>query len=324
VSDHKCEVNGQGSRPKKPHATLGEHACFFGEGCPHHLQSIYANKNPLKGGITLLLLCVSLFISPLVYALQIPEKPQAYVNDYAHLLSENTRGQIENTLTDFEKATSTQLVVAIFPSLDGESLEDFSIRLAEKWKIGSKKNNNGIILLIFKEDHKVRIEVGYGLEGALPDIIASQIIRHEITPAFREGNYDQGVSDAVQAIMQATKGEYKATDQPANDPIQKHSGLLFVLLILYLTLPLVCYVAVVAVSVLIFGFPTGVVIGLVAVLVLAILRQLFIAANLGTTFTSRGGGYWGGGGFSSGGFGGGGFSGGGGGSFGGGGASGRW
>ncbi|OIO36115.1 MAG: hypothetical protein AUJ72_06105 [Candidatus Omnitrophica bacterium CG1_02_46_14] len=277
----------------------------------------------------LLLLFTSLLITTKAHALQIPEKPQSYVNDYAKLLSNGARGQIENTLADFEKATSTQVVVAIFPSREGESLEDFSIHLAEKWKIGSKKNSNGIILLIFRDDHKVRIEVGYGLEGALPDLVASQIIRNQITPAFRAGNYDKGVSDAVQAIIQSTKGEYKAANESVNDPIQKHSGLLFVLLMLYLILPIVCYAGVVGASVVIFGFPIGLVIGLISVFFLVLLRQLFVATSAGTTLTSRGSRYWGGGGFLSGGLGGGGFSsggfgGGGGGSFGGGGASGGW
>ena len=260
-----------------------------------------------------------------VFALQIPEKPEAYVNDYARLLSDSARGQIENTLADFEKATSNQIVVAIFPSLESESLEDFSIRIADKWKMGSKKNNNGIILLIFKEERKVRIEVGYGLEGALPDLVASQIIRNEIAPAFREGNFDKGVSDAVQAIIQATKGEYRAADQPAADPIQKYSGLLFVLLMLYLALPLIGYAAVLGSSIVVFGFPAGLAVGFIAVFFLFIARRIFAAMALGTTYSGRGGGYFlGGGGFSSGGFGGGGFGGGGGGGFGGGGASGGW
>ena len=265
------------------------------------------------------------FISSNAFALQIPEKPQAYVNDYAHLLSDNARGQIENTLTDFEKTTSTQVVVAIFPSLEGEALEDFSIRLAEKWKIGSKKNSNGIILLIFRDDHKIRIEVGYGLEGALPDITASQIIRNEITPAFRAGNYDKGVSDAVHAIIQCTKGEYNAAiNEPIVDTFQKHSGIMFILLILYLILPIACYAGIVIASILNFGFPAGFVIGSITASFFFVLRQLFMAASAGTTISSHGTGGWGGGSYSSGGFSGGGFSGGGGGSFGGGGASGGW
>ncbi|PIU40071.1 MAG: methanol dehydrogenase, partial [Candidatus Omnitrophica bacterium CG07_land_8_20_14_0_80_50_8] len=210
-------------------------------------------------------------------------------------------------------------------SLEGGSLEDFSIHLAEKWKIGSKKNNNGVILLIFRDDHKVRIEVGYGLEGALPDIVASQIIRNEITLAFREGNFDKGVSDGVSAIIQATKGEYKATGSSPNDLIQKHSGFLFILLMLYLIFPLACYVAFFAACIFILGFPAGLALGIFGTLFLLILRQALTAMGAGTTYSSRSGGFWGGG-FSSGGFsgGGGGFSGGGGGSFGGGGASGGW
>ncbi len=267
-----------------------------------------------------------LFISS-AFCLQIPEKPQSYVNDYADLLSGPARDQIESILADFEKNTSNQVVVAIFPSLDGGSLEDFSIRLAEKWKIGSKKNNNGVILLIFKNDRKVRIEVGYGLEGALPDILADQIIRNEIAPAFRQGNYDQGVISAVQAIIQATQGEYKAESHNTVDPIAKFSKFFYVFLILFIVLPILCYIAVFFFCLAVFGVPAGIGIGVIAVIFLILLRQIMNVMGPAATLSSRGRGYWGGG-FSSGGFGGGGFSGGfgggGGGSFGGGGASGGW
>ncbi len=257
-----------------------------------------------------------------VFAFSIPEKPSSYVNDYASLLSPEARQKIENVLGVFEKETSNQIVVAIFPSLEGQVLEDFSIKLAEKWKIGGKKNDNGVILLIFKEDRAMRIEVGYGLEGALPDALASQIIRTEIVPSFRKGDYDAGVTNAVNAIIQATHGEYKAAAQP-EDPMQAYGPWLFFTLVVYILVPIFAYVLVAVFCVIFFGFP-GLFFGIVLVIFLEFFRKILLSPYLGRTLSSRGGGSsWGGGGFGGGGFSGG-FGGGGGGSFGGGGASGRW
>ena len=213
----------------------------------------------------IILVLFFLFFSVSALALQLPEKPQHYVNDYTGLLSADSRERIENTLAEFEKTTSNQVVVAIFDSLEGGSLEDFSIHLAEKWKVGQKGRDNGIILLIFKSDRKVRIEVGYGLEGALPDVIANLIIQNEIVPNFRAGNYDAGVEKAVAAILQATRGEYKATAATTD---ARGAVILFLIIIF--------------------------------VVLVATPRFLFVP---GVTYSSRGG--FGGGGFSGGGFGGG-------------------
>jgi uncharacterized protein len=122
------------------------------------------------------------------------------VNDYANALTPEGRTRLEGVLADGERATGAQVVVAIFPSLEGESLEDFSIRLAEKWRVGEKALDDGAILLVFVAERKVRIEVGYGLEGAIPDIEASRIIRESIAPRFREGRYDAGLEAAARAI----------------------------------------------------------------------------------------------------------------------------
>lgn len=92
------------------------------------------------------------------------------------------------------------MAIAIFPSLEGESLEDVSIKLAEKWRIGQKGLNNGIILVVFAQDRKLRFEVGYGLEPVVPDIVAGQIIREVIAPRFREGQYAAGLSAAIDAV----------------------------------------------------------------------------------------------------------------------------
>lgn len=159
--------------------------------------------------IPVILLLLSVLCTP-VSALEVPSRPQGYVTDKAALLSSSARTQLNQALRQFEAQTSIQIVVATFPSLEQESLEDFSIRLAEKWKIGNKKNDNGVILLIFKAERLMRIEVGYGLEGALPDVLAGTIIRNDITPYFKQGKYEAGIFKGVQSITQAVQGEYRA------------------------------------------------------------------------------------------------------------------
>ncbi|MGQ9694236.1 MAG: TPM domain-containing protein [Thermodesulfobacteriota bacterium] len=144
-----------------------------------------------------------------VWALEVPEKPAGWVTDLTGTLSREEIIKLNKKLAAFEKETTNQIVVLLIPFLKGDNLEDFSIRLAEKWKVGQKGKNNGVILLIVKNDRKMRIEVGYGLEGALPDALAGEIIRQEIAPRFRAGQFYQGIEAGLNAIMVATKGEYK-------------------------------------------------------------------------------------------------------------------
>jgi uncharacterized protein len=275
--------------------------------------------------VLLFIFCLSCIIP--AYALSIPEKPQNYVNDYAGILSENAKAELESRLFGFEKETSNQVVVATFQSLEGEVLEDFSIRLAEKWKIGQAKNDNGVILLIFKEDRAVRIEVGYGLEGALPDALCAQIIRQVIVPAFRQGDFDGGVRKAVEAIILATKGEYQAGSSEIRIEawVQKYKVLIFFAVVFYLIFSIATYFIIFFLCVQTLGPAQGGIVAMVIIVSLEVLKQFLPSFFLDERFSRRGG--RGGGGFSSGSggsSGGGGFGGGGGGSFGGGGGSGRW
>ncbi len=260
------------------------------------------------------------------WALSVPERPQFYVNDYAGLLSPDVRASLEEALGRFERETSNQLVIAIFDSLEGGSLEDFSIRLAEKWKVGQKNKDNGILLIVFKNDRQVRIEVGYGLEGALPDILADKIIRREIVPRFREGRYDEGVTAAVGAILAATKGEYKLAPS-LDDRMQDNAPIVFFAMLLYFSVlgQFITYALTIYGCVIFLGLFPGLFTGVFFVALLMMLRRLLFANYLGQTLSRRGSGWYGGsiGGWGGGGFGGG-FGGGGGGGFGGGGASGRW
>ena len=142
-----------------------------------------------------------------LFGLKIPARPEARVSDWAGIISQGARESLENKLAAFEEKTGNQIAIATFPSLEGESLEDFSIHLAEQWKIGQKGKDNGVIILVFRDDHRMRIEVGYGLEGVLPDAIASEIIRRIMAPRFREGDFDGGITGAVDAIIQVISGE---------------------------------------------------------------------------------------------------------------------
>ena len=143
-------------------------------------------------------------------ALEVPRPPSTRVVDQTATLSKSQLDNLEQILAEFEQKTTTQIVVLLMRSLEGDNLEDFSIRLAESWKPGQKGKDNGVILLVVKNDRKMRIEVGYGLEGALPDVLAGSIIQNEIAPSFRKGDFNGGILAGVRAIMAATQGEYKA------------------------------------------------------------------------------------------------------------------
>ncbi len=149
---------------------------------------------------------------PGLLALDVPPL-KGRVNDYTGMLSSYTTQQLESILRDLEQTDSTQLVVLIIPSLEGEVLEEFSLKVAEQWKIGQKDFDNGAVLLIAKKERDIRIEVGYGLEGSLTDLMAGRIIRNVIVPQFRAGNFDQGVLDGVQAMIGVVRGEYQAPEK---------------------------------------------------------------------------------------------------------------
>lgn len=130
------------------------------------------------------------------------------VNDHAGLLSETARGSVEAKLKDFEARTGHQVAVLTLDSLEGEPLEDFSLKVARTWALGRKGRNDGVLFLISKTDRKLRIEVGHGLEGSIPDALAGRIIQHEVVPRFRSGDFEGGVTAGVDAIVAAADGAY--------------------------------------------------------------------------------------------------------------------
>jgi len=282
------------------------------------------------------------------------------VSDQAGIMSASAIREVSAQMAEHERKTGDQIAVLTIPSLEGEALEDFSVRVAKTWKLGQKGKDNGILLLIAPQDHKMRIEVGYGLESSLPDALCGRIIRGEITPAFRHQDYDGGIRAGVSAIVGTLEGSYAPKDEPSSrssgsgitpemDPVMRIlvGAFIFGILGLFTTIGILIpdasgwflYIFLIPFwsmfPIIILG-PRGALVTLGCHLVgFPILRILLPRSDWGKRVASHihssGGGSgssyssgWsfssGGGGFSSGG---GGFSGGGG-SFGGGGASGSW
>jgi uncharacterized protein len=299
------------------------------------LQAMIARTLRVAAAITLIL---AAWPRPSV-ALDVPAL-RARVNDYAGVLSPGVARQLERQLQDFEKSDSTQIVVLTVASLEGAEIEEFSMRVAERWKIGQKGLDNGAILLISRADRKLRIEVGYGLEGRLTDLKTGRIIREVIIPEFRAGRFDQGVVNGVQAMIDGVRGEFQAAPRKQPDDLAGRNladAVPFLVLFMFLVFSLGRVsrsLGTAAGGVLMpflghmafspgFGWLAALAgVGLAAGFILSVFAAL---APFGV---SRGYRRWPGGGpggFPGGGFstGGGGFSGGGGG-FGGGGASGKW
>ena len=279
---------------------------------------------------------LTLFLAVQVSALEVP-RLQGRVNDYAELLSPATEASLESVLKSLESSDSTQIVVLTIGSLQGDSLEEFSLRVVEDWKIGQQGLDNGVLLLVVRDDRKIRIEVGYGLEGKLTDMTAGRIISNVMVPRFRQGDFNQGIIDGVGAIVMTVRGEFTAAAEtkPNGSGREDPGGLLTSMIFIFfifgsllrkskVAAAAVGGIATPLLAFLLFGI-TG--LALLALIPIGMFGGLMAAALAGTGggAVSRGGqagSYGGGFGRSSGGFGGG--FGGGGGGFGGGGASGGW
>jgi uncharacterized protein len=160
--------------------------------------------------LSALLLVASALHAPLALAYVSPGQPVGYVSDFARVLSAETVESLNASLAAFESETSNQIAVALIPNLGGDYIENYAVKLFEEWGIGTKSKDNGVLLLLAVEDRKLRIEVGYGLEGALPDSVAQTIIDREVVPKLKRGDYDSAVLAGVAGITKATVGEYTA------------------------------------------------------------------------------------------------------------------
>lgn len=146
------------------------------------------------------------------HALEVPAL-KGYVNDYANMISPEVEGKLEEELKSFEQSDSTQIVILTIPSLEGEVIEEFGIRAADVWKIGQVVKDSGVIFIVAKEERKIRIEVGRGLEGKLTDLMAGRIIDLVIKPSFKRGDFDHGFLAGVAALIDATRGEFTVDDE---------------------------------------------------------------------------------------------------------------
>ena len=260
---------------------------------------------------------------------------KGYVNDYASMMSAEARAKLENDLQAFDLSDSTQIAILTIDSLDGDPLEDFSIRVVDQWKIGRKGKDNGVLFLVVKKDRKMRIEVGRGLEHVLTDLAAGRIIDRVVTPRFKAGRFDEGFEVGTLAIIQTTRGEYKPEagrrrGQGDGEPPLLFKYLFFgIALIAFLgsnSKPLGVVAGGVLVPLMFFlGLPGTISWLLLLMLIpLGALGGLLLPLLVSNMMRHSGrGGFYTGGGFGGNG-GGGGFGGFGGGGFGGGGASGGW
>ncbi|HOY41495.1 MAG TPA: TPM domain-containing protein [Chitinophagales bacterium] len=224
----------------------------------------------------------------------IPEKPSPprLLNDFAEMISTSKRQLFEDKLVAFNDSTSTQICVVTVNSIEDYSIEDYAVRLGRKWGVGQKDKDNGILILVAKDERKVDIEIGYGLESYITDYDTKNIIDEIIVPAFKQSNYYEGLDLATNRIIAQLQGTYSAS---SSAPATESSGISYIIIII-----VIIFIVIIIIS----GSSSGTGGGL--------------SGGSGWTWSSGGGSSWSGGGSS------GGFSGFGGGSFGGGGSSGSW
>jgi uncharacterized protein len=150
------------------------------------------------------------------FSQDLPPKPNTLVTDYTNTLSPDEKQQLESKLVAFDDTSSNQVAIVLIHSVGDNDIAEYGVKLGRAWAIGQKAHNNGILILAAMDQHKITIQVGYGLEGALPDVIANQIIENDIKPAFRNNTYYAGLNAAVDDIIKYTKGEYKADAKADN------------------------------------------------------------------------------------------------------------
>jgi uncharacterized protein len=262
----------------------------------------------------LIILFSLLLIAFVGFSQQLPPKSTTLVTDYPHVLQDAEKHMLEYKLDSFSDTSSTQIAIVIIKSAGQYDIADYGQKLGRAWGIGQKGKNNGILILVSMDDHKVTIQTGYGAEGAVPDIRANEIIHNDMLPRFKQSDYYGGLNEGVDDLIKLMRGEYKASNKPVARREQDYSG------------------------------SYGILFFIVIIIVIIVLRgrgggggQIIGGRGgaspfwwfLGGTLLGRGSGGWGGfseggGGFGGGDSGGGGFGGFGGGDFGGGGASGSW
>lgn len=192
---------------------------------------------PLKHLLLCSLLVAGIAISSL--AQDLPSEPVGHVNDFAHMLSDAERQQLETKLRNYRDTTTTVIAVATLESLNGISIEETATTLFNKWNMWEGNKDNGVLIVIAPNEREIRIEVGYGLEGAIPDVMAGRIIREIISPSFRKGDYYSGLDRATSAMIDLASGEYtgqltrQRNSQSKDDMISFVIFMLFVVFVIY-------------------------------------------------------------------------------------------
>lgn len=159
------------------------------------------------------LLCA---LAPALGALEVPPEPDRWITDRAGILSTTELALLDTKLENFEQSSGAQFIIYIFPGLDGDAMEEFTIRAARAWGVGQAKYKNGLVLFVFVRDRKARIEVGDGLEGTITDAFSSRVIREILAPSFQRGAYAEGFNAAADAVIQKIRtGEEPVPPQPA-------------------------------------------------------------------------------------------------------------
>ncbi len=281
-------------------------------------------------------LLMVLLLAASSYALDVPDITRR-VTDLTQTLSSQEISQLEAKLQNHERESSDQIAIVMINSLEGNALEQFSLKICEKWKGGQRGKDNGLLILVVKNDRQIRLETGYGFEGVLPDGRCGRIIREDITPSFKEGNYYRGLDNGLDQIFLAVKGEYKGNegDGAGEDAAAGKMMIgLFLLFFVFIVSVVLCGIkrlfggiagglGTFLLASWIYTLPIAILSGIIGFLVGMVSNELLAGIGSGNSGSwssgrggsSSGGSGWGGGGSS--------FSGGGG-SFGGGGASGRW
>jgi uncharacterized protein len=173
--------------------------------------------------VKLIALCIAAFVAIQSYAAEvIPPKPPGYFNDYAGVVSKDAASRFNEQLAQFERETSNQVVVAVFPKMQSDDdVAAYTQRVAQAWGVGQKEQRNGVVLFVFPQDRKIFIQVGYGLEGALPDATAFDITEYRIKPHFRNNDYEGGLAEGIDSILKAIRGEYKGSGKTVRE---RHSN----------------------------------------------------------------------------------------------------
>ncbi len=170
------------------------------------------NRNEASLRMKKILLLLFMLVHSALGAQDFPERSGSLVTDFTSTLSTQELSGLESKLVAFNDSTSTQIAVVIIQSTGSYEISEYAVQLFNKWGIGQKKNNNGVLVLVAKEDRKVFINTGYGIEGALPDALCKRIVERDIVPNFKLGQFYDGIDAAVNSIMSLVSGEYTAED----------------------------------------------------------------------------------------------------------------